>query len=83
MISIDSHYYYYYYYYYLIVIIARSPVFSHVSTTITGLTTVRAFGAQQLFEKQFDRYQNDNSAAFFMFTCTVQRIRYFNGFGFA
>ena len=48
---------------------ARSPVFSHVNTTISGLSTVRAFGAQDMFERQFERYQNDNSATFFMFTC--------------
>ncbi len=44
-------------------------MYSHVSTTLTGLSTVRAFDAQNVFERQFYRYLNDNTSTFFMFVC--------------
>ncbi|CAG2110844.1 unnamed protein product, partial [Medioppia subpectinata] len=47
---------------------ARSPVFSHVSTTFNGLASVRAFKAQKLFERQFYVYQDDHSATFMLAT---------------
>ncbi|CAG2114002.1 unnamed protein product, partial [Medioppia subpectinata] len=46
--------------------IAQSPVFSHVSTTFNGLASVRAFGAQEVFEKQFYVYQDDHSATWML-----------------
>ena len=49
---------------------ARSPVYSHVSTTLTGLSTIRSFGVQNLFERQFSRHQNDNTSTFFLYICT-------------
>ncbi|CAG2162291.1 unnamed protein product [Oppiella nova] len=50
--------------------LSRSPVYSHVSTTLSGLSTVRAFGAQRMFETQFVRHLNDNTSTFFLFICT-------------
>ena len=47
--------------------LARSPVYSHVSTTIAGLASIRAYGAQAQFERQFYNYQNDHSATWFIF----------------
>ncbi|CAG2177332.1 unnamed protein product, partial [Oppiella nova] len=52
--------------------ITRSPVFTHVSTTLNGLDSVRAYGAQEAFEHQYYIYQNDHTA-----TCqmtSVERI---------
>ncbi|CAG2101428.1 unnamed protein product [Medioppia subpectinata] len=48
--------------------LTRSPVFSHVSTTFNGLASVRAFGAQEMFEKQFYVYQDDHSATWMLVT---------------
>jgi ATP-binding cassette subfamily C (CFTR/MRP) protein 4 len=42
---------------------ARSPVYSHVSVTLNGLATVRAFGSENIFEQQFYRYQNDHNVS--------------------
>ncbi|CAG2102854.1 unnamed protein product, partial [Medioppia subpectinata] len=50
--------------------LSRSPVYSHLNTTLSGLSTVRAFGVQKMFEEQFVRHQNDNTATFFLFICT-------------
>lgn len=40
---------------------ARSPVFSHLSSTLHGLSTIRAFKVQQRFQQMFDEYQDIHS----------------------
>ncbi|CAG2180102.1 unnamed protein product, partial [Oppiella nova] len=47
--------------------LTRSPVYSHVSTTLNGLASIRAYGAQQAFRDQYYTYQNDHSATWFVF----------------
>ncbi|XP_014472274.1 PREDICTED: multidrug resistance-associated protein 4-like isoform X2 [Dinoponera quadriceps] len=37
---------------------AKSPVFSHVNSTLSGLTTIRSAGAQEMVRKQFDEHQD-------------------------
>eukprot|EP00064_Thunnus_orientalis_P001052 superscaffoldBa00000065_g1053 len=39
----------------------RSPVFSHLSSSLQGLSTIRAFKAQQRFQQMFDEYQDLHS----------------------
>ncbi|KAJ8955573.1 hypothetical protein NQ318_001403 [Aromia moschata] len=46
---------------------ARSPVFSQMSTSMQGLTTIRAFGVQENLKRVFDSHQNLHSSAFYMF----------------
>ncbi|CAG2117814.1 unnamed protein product, partial [Medioppia subpectinata] len=50
------------------------PVYSHVNTTLCGLTSIRAFGAQHMFERQFEVHQNDNTSTFFLFICTSRAL---------
>lgn len=40
---------------------ARSPVFSHLSSSLQGLWTIRAFGAEERFQKTFDDHQDLHS----------------------
>ncbi|XP_033208086.1 probable multidrug resistance-associated protein lethal(2)03659 [Belonocnema kinseyi] len=51
--------------------ITRSPVFSHLSATLQGLITVRAFKAQELLTKEFDNHQDHHSASWYLyFSCS-------------
>ena len=51
-------------------ITARSPVFTHLSTSLVGLTTVRAHKSEVVFQRVFDDYQDIHSSAWYMFLAT-------------
>lgn len=46
--------------------INRSPIFNHISASLQGLTTLRAFRAQETLGKEFDNYQDQHSSAYYM-----------------
>ncbi|XP_012261830.2 ATP-binding cassette sub-family C member 4-like [Athalia rosae] len=46
--------------------VSKSPVFSHVSSTLNGLTTIRATGAEEMVRKEFDIHQDTNTSAYFL-----------------
>ncbi|KAG7502092.1 Multidrug resistance-associated 4 [Solea senegalensis] len=48
----------------------RSPVFSHLSSSLQGLSTIRAFKVQQRFQQIFDEHQDLHSEAWFLFLTT-------------
>ncbi|XP_061546477.1 multidrug resistance-associated protein 4 [Phycodurus eques] len=48
----------------------RSPVFSHLSSSLQGLWTIRAFRAEGRFQKAFDAHQDLHTAAWFLFLST-------------
>ncbi|XP_026788988.1 multidrug resistance-associated protein 4 isoform X5 [Pangasianodon hypophthalmus] len=48
----------------------RSPVFSHLSSTLQGLSTIRAFKAEERFQQTFDSHQDLHSEACFLFLTT-------------
>ncbi|KAI1289988.1 ATP-binding cassette sub-family C member 4 [Halotydeus destructor] len=39
--------------------ITMSPVYNHITSTFDGLSTIRAFGMESVFEKQYFNYMND------------------------
>ncbi|KYQ47297.1 Multidrug resistance-associated protein 4 [Trachymyrmex zeteki] len=44
--------------------IAKSPMFSHVNSTLSGLTTIRSTGAQEMIRKQFDEHQDLHTSTY-------------------
>lgn len=45
---------------------AKSPVFTHISSTLCGLPTIRAAKAEEILEHEFDCHQDLNTATFHM-----------------
>ncbi|XP_054442451.1 ATP-binding cassette sub-family C member 4 isoform X2 [Pteronotus mesoamericanus] len=50
--------------------IARSPVFSHLSSSLQGLWTIRAYKTEERFQELFDAHQDLHSEAWFLFLTT-------------
>ncbi|XP_046974675.1 probable multidrug resistance-associated protein lethal(2)03659 [Vanessa cardui] len=57
--------------------ITRSPVFGHVNATISGLPTIRSYGAELLLAQEFDRHQDLHSAAWYLFISCSRAFGYF------
>eukprot|EP00730_Choanoeca_flexa_P003771 TRINITY_DN11495_c0_g1_i5.p1 TRINITY_DN11495_c0_g1~~TRINITY_DN11495_c0_g1_i5.p1 ORF type:complete len:925 (+),score=222.82 TRINITY_DN11495_c0_g1_i5:170-2776(+) len=47
--------------------VARSPVFSHFSSTLNGLATLRSHNASMRFQRLFESYQNGHGRAYSLF----------------
>ncbi|XP_042240635.1 multidrug resistance-associated protein 5-like isoform X3 [Homarus americanus] len=52
--------------------VSRSPMFSHVSTTVNGLATINAYGKQEMFTKKFMVLFDENSSVFYLFNCAMR-----------
>ncbi|XP_071455801.1 probable multidrug resistance-associated protein lethal(2)03659 [Hetaerina americana] len=46
--------------------ITRSPIFTHIGSSLQGLPTIRAHGAEKILQKEFDNIQDINSSAYYL-----------------
>ncbi|XP_067134883.1 ATP-binding cassette sub-family C member 4-like isoform X2 [Centruroides vittatus] len=54
--------------------VVRSPVFSHLSVSLYGLTTIRAFNAESKFKCMFNKYQDKHTSTLFIYVCLIRWI---------
>lgn len=55
----------------------RAPVFSHVSSSLYGLPTIRAFKAQELIVQEFDSLQDQHTGTWFIFGATSESLGFY------
>ncbi|CAH1403663.1 unnamed protein product [Nezara viridula] len=54
--------------------IARSPIYTHLSASLQGLTTIRALKAESIVQQEFDNHQDTHSAAWYIFISAVRAV---------
>ncbi|XP_050068097.1 ATP-binding cassette sub-family C member 4-like [Anopheles maculipalpis] len=50
----------------------RSPIFSHANASFQGLSTIRAFGVERILADEFDKHQDLNTSAWYLFLATTR-----------
>ena len=49
--------------------VARSPLYSHISLTLQGLSTIRALGIEERITQDLHLLQDQHAAAWYLYTC--------------
>ncbi|XP_018565518.1 probable multidrug resistance-associated protein lethal(2)03659 isoform X2 [Anoplophora glabripennis] len=58
----------------------RSSIYTHLTASLQGLTTIRAFGAQKILQREFDHYQNINTSPYYIFVAANRTLGFWLDF---
>lgn len=61
----------------IIVVIARAPVFSHISASLYGLSTIRASHAEQMIITEFDALQDQHTSTWYLMLATSETFGFY------
>lgn len=56
--------------------VTKSPVFSHINSTLQGIATIRSNGAEKILTSEFDKHQDIHSSAWFTYIATARAFGY-------
>lgn len=55
-------------------LIGRSPIFAHTNSTISGLTTIRAYKSNETLIREFNSLQDSNTSVCFVFNSSSRAL---------
>nr|CAH7718236.1 unnamed protein product [Callosobruchus chinensis] len=57
--------------------ITKAPVFSHTSSTLYGLTTIRSSKAEKIITKEFDTLQDQHTSTWFLYLASSETFGFY------